>query len=59
VEAAIPPLKILLHIMAYGHYNGKDLNDPELRERIRQGSCHSIGMVPEKIKLKQQKDSAF
>ncbi len=32
IEAAIPPLQILLHIMAYGHYENKDLSDPELRK---------------------------
>ena len=31
VELACPPLKALLHIMAYGHYEGKDLNSPEIR----------------------------
>ena len=32
VESAIPPLKVLLHVMAYGHYEGKDISDPELRK---------------------------
>jgi len=31
VEAAIPPIKALLHIMAYGHYEGKDLKHPDIR----------------------------
>ncbi len=31
VELAVPPLKALLHIMAHGHYEGKDLNDPSVR----------------------------
>jgi len=31
IDAAIPPLQILLHIMAYGHYQGKDISTPELR----------------------------
>ncbi|MGA0334099.1 MAG: hypothetical protein ACO3NW_09110, partial [Kiritimatiellia bacterium] len=31
IELAIPPLKALLHIMAYGEYEGKDLHDPEIR----------------------------
>jgi hypothetical protein len=31
VEGAIPPLKALLHIMAHGHYNGKDASAPEVR----------------------------
>lgn len=32
VEIACPPLKALLHIMAHGHYEGKDAQDPEIRK---------------------------
>lgn len=31
IELACPPLKALLHIMAYGQYEGKSLNDPAIR----------------------------
>ncbi len=31
VEAACPPLKALLHIMAHGEYEGKSLTDPAVR----------------------------
>jgi hypothetical protein len=31
VAMACPPLKALLHIMAYGQFEGKDLNSPEIR----------------------------
>jgi hypothetical protein len=31
VDAAIPPIKALLHIMAHGHYEGKDLKHPDIR----------------------------
>jgi hypothetical protein len=31
VEQACPPLKALLHIMVHGHYEGKTLQDPEVR----------------------------
>ena len=31
VEAAIPPLKALLHIMAHGHHEGKGLTHPDIR----------------------------
>lgn len=36
IEAACPPLKILLHIMAYGQYEGRDLNHPEIRAQFTQ-----------------------
>ncbi len=32
VAEAAPPLQALIHIMAYGHYQGKDINDPAIRE---------------------------
>jgi hypothetical protein len=32
VEAAIPPLQAILHIMANGSWNGKKLTDPEVRK---------------------------
>lgn len=31
VDLAIPPLRVLLHIMRDGHFEGKFLNDPEVR----------------------------
>ena len=31
VADACPPLQALLHIMATGHYQGKDVHDPEIR----------------------------
>lgn len=31
VEMACPPLRALLHIMAEGHYEGKDANHPDIR----------------------------
>ncbi|MCC5849043.1 MAG: hypothetical protein JJU29_13235 [Verrucomicrobia bacterium] len=31
IDLAIPPLKALLHIMAHGDYEGKTLDDPEIR----------------------------
>lgn len=32
IEFACPPLKALLHIMVKGEYNGKGIEDPEIRE---------------------------
>lgn len=31
IEDACPPLRAVLHVMAYGHYNGKSIHDPEIR----------------------------
>ncbi|WP_227625974.1 hypothetical protein [Geofilum rubicundum] len=32
IEGACPPLKAILHIMAYGNFEGKTLDDPEVRK---------------------------
>jgi hypothetical protein len=31
IEEACPPLKAIIHIMVHGHYEGKTLADPEIR----------------------------
>jgi hypothetical protein len=31
IEDACPPLRAVLHVMAYGHYHGKSIKDPEIR----------------------------
>ncbi|NPA35760.1 MAG: hypothetical protein GXO47_02815 [Chlorobi bacterium] len=59
VESAIPPLKILLHIMAYGHYEGKDINNPELRRYFDRDYVINSSWYKERLKLKQQKDIEF
>jgi hypothetical protein len=35
VEQACPPLLALLHIMAHGQWNGKTVNDPEVRDLFK------------------------
>lgn len=56
VEAAIPPLKVLLHIMAYGHYEGKHIDDPELRKLFDRDYVINSDWYRERLVLKQQKD---
>ncbi|APZ45343.1 hypothetical protein BW723_03070 [Polaribacter reichenbachii] len=59
VSAAIPPLQILLHIMAYGNYEGKDISDPELRKYLDRDYVINSDWYKERLKLKQEKDIAF
>jgi hypothetical protein len=59
VEAAIPPLKILLNIMAYGHYEGKDISDPELRKTFKRELVLKSDWYKERLILKQNKDITF
>ncbi|WP_372651018.1 hypothetical protein [Draconibacterium sp.] len=59
VESAIPPLKVLLHVMAYGHYEGKDISDPELRKLFEREEVLKSDWYKARLKLKQDKDIAF
>lgn len=59
VEAAIPPLKVLLHVMAYGHYEGRDISDPELRRLFDRDYVVSSSWYRDRLVLKQQKDLAL
>ncbi len=59
VESAIPPLKILLNIMAYGNYEGKDISDPKLRKYFERDYVINSDWYKERLKLKQQKDIHF
>ncbi|WP_109829858.1 hypothetical protein [Reichenbachiella versicolor] len=59
VSAAIPPLQILLHVMAYGHYEGKDISDPELRKQFDRDHVLASDWYQERLKLKQEKDISF
>jgi hypothetical protein len=59
VDSAIPPLKILLHIMAYGHYEGKDIGHPDLRKQFDRDFVVESEWYKERLLLKQQIDSRF
>lgn len=59
VHSAIPPVQILLHMMAYGHYMGKPMSDPELRSVFTRESVIQSDWYKQRLELKQQKDVAF
>jgi hypothetical protein len=59
IEAAISPLKILLHIMAYGHYEGKKISDAELRSYFDRAYVVNSDWYKKRLELKQQKDIVF
>jgi len=56
IEAAIPPLKVLLHIMAYGHYEGKDISDASLRKMFERDYVVNSDWYKKRLKLKQNRD---
>ncbi len=59
IEAAIPPLKILLHIMAYGNYEGKEISHPELRKYFTRESVINSDWYLERLVLKQKRECDF
>ena len=59
VEAACPPLKALLHIMAYGLYEGKDQHDPEIRNLFSYESMIDSDWYRARLDAKQTVDVAL
>jgi hypothetical protein len=53
VELACPPLKALLHIMAYGQYEGKDLSSPEIRNLFTRESLLLSPWYQQRLDSKQ------
>ncbi len=56
VESAIPPLKALLHIMAYDSYEGKDIHDPEIRGLFEREYVVSSSWYKDRLYRKQKRD---
>ncbi|MCK5775826.1 MAG: hypothetical protein KAH25_06615 [Bacteroidales bacterium] len=59
INSAILPLKILIHIMAYGKYEGKDISDPELRQYFERDYVINSDWYKKRLLLKQYKDTIF
>lgn len=54
VEAAIPPLKALLHIMREGRFEGKDIHDAGVRALFTRDSVLKSPWYAERLKQKQK-----
>ena len=59
VEQACPPLKALLHIMVHGNYEGRGLNDPEIRSMFTQESMLKSEWYQRRLETQQQRDIAL
>jgi hypothetical protein len=59
VEAACPPLKALLHIMAEGSYEGKGAEDPEVRGLFTREYLMESDWYRERLRSKQVRDIAL
>ena len=59
VDAACPPLKALLHIMACGSYEAKGIDDPRIRGMFTRESLLASGWYRERLETKQARDIAL
>ena len=59
IEDACPPLKALLHIMARGHFEGKDAAHPEIRALFTREALLASEWYRERLAIKQQRDVAL
>jgi hypothetical protein len=56
IEAACPPLKALLHVMATGSYEGLKIEDPRLRAQFTREAVLASDWYTDRLRHKQQKD---
>jgi hypothetical protein len=59
VEAACPPLKALLHIMACGSYEEKTIDDARVRELFTRENLLASDWYSERLRAKQSRDIAL
>ena len=59
VEAAIPPLKAILHVMAKGHYEGKGIHDPELRGLFDRESVLASDWYKQRLEAYRDRELAY
>ncbi len=55
-EAACPPLRAVLSIMAYGNYEGKEITDPEVRDLFTRESLLASDWYRRRLEAKQRRD---
>ncbi|MEO8660272.1 MAG: hypothetical protein ABI693_17520 [Bryobacteraceae bacterium] len=59
IDAACPPLKALLHILAHGDYEGLTANDPAFRALFTRESVLASDWYRNRLRTKQQRDIAL
>jgi len=59
ISAAIPPLQVLLSIMAFGQYDGKEISDPELRKMFDRDVVINSDWYKARLKRKQDIDIKY
>ena len=56
IADACPPLKALLHIMAHGHYEGKDERDPAIRAMFTREAVLNSEWYQQRLQCQQTQD---
>ena len=56
IEAACPPLQALLHIMAYGNWEGKSVDAAEVRGMFTREALLSSAWYQERLHVKQERE---
>jgi hypothetical protein len=59
IEAACPPIRALLHIMAHGEWEGKGIEHPDARRMFTRESLLASSWYQERLRHKQKKDIAM
>jgi hypothetical protein len=59
VELACPPVRALLHIMAYGHYEGKTAEDPAIRAMFTREALLASDWYQQRLRAKQARDAGM
>jgi phosphoenolpyruvate carboxykinase (diphosphate) len=59
IDAACPPLRVLLHIMAHGQFEGKDERHPDVRAMFTRESLLESEWYRERLATKQSRDTAL
>lgn len=59
VDMACPPLRALLHIMAYGHWEGRDEHHPAVRAMFTREALLGSHWYAERLRAQQQRDIAL
>jgi hypothetical protein len=56
VDAACPPIRALLHIMAHGNYEGRGIADPVIRALFTRDAMLESDWYAERLAVKQKRD---
>jgi hypothetical protein len=59
VAAACPPIRALLHIMAYGEWEGKGIEDAAIRRLFTREAVVESEWYEERLRKKQERDIAL